>query len=90
MVSIGPVLVIVFKLLFSSPGQKTRKNLLTTKNCFIFCNLKNRKYDVFSKYLLIVFFFLGGGGGGGGLFSKIIIQACKIIKNKTLNIKNYI
>ena len=54
---------------------------VTLETVFLFSILKNRKHNVLKEQLLIVFtYFLNS-------ILKIIIQTCKIIKNKTLDIK---
>ena len=54
---------------------------VTLETVFLFSILKNRKHNVLKEQLLIIFtYFLNS-------ILKIIIQTCKIIKNKTLDIK---
>ena len=54
---------------------------VTLETVFLFSILKNRKHNVLKEQLLIIFtYFLNS-------ILKIIIQTCKMIKNKILDIK---
>ena len=80
-------LIIVFKISFFNSRIKKQENIFNNYKLFSIFLKKIENYVFSKKHFLVVFLKLIFTFFFYGLFYKIIIQSCRRIKNKILNIK---